>query len=322
MARIISMLVALAFLFLGNASELFGQSYPNHAISLILSMAPGDALDVAGRLMADELAKLLKVPVIPLNKPGASATVGTDAVVKAKNDGYTILLTNNASLIYAKVLQPEIVPYDPFKDLTPLGLSTISPAIVAVRNDAPYKNFKELVEYAKRNPGKIRCGTPGVGSGAHFNVEIIKTLTGAEITFVPYKGASPGVTALLGGHVETTSMAIGVLISHMRSGSIKGVLASNKVPEFPEIPTLKQLGYNQDLLGIWFAFFAPVGVQPQIRETLVSAIERAVKDPTISSKLAQMGMVQEFEPPEKLLASMHEEYKMVEEVARRSGMVK
>ena len=103
-----------------GASELFAQKYPDRPITLVIPMAPGDGLDIAGRLMAEELSKLLKVPIVPLNKPGATATLGTDMVVKAKKDGYTILLTNSASIINAKVLQPEIVPYDPFKDLTPL----------------------------------------------------------------------------------------------------------------------------------------------------------------------------------------------------------
>jgi tripartite-type tricarboxylate transporter receptor subunit TctC len=257
-----------------------------------------------------------------MNKPGATGAVGTDAVVKAKKDGYTILFTNSASIIYTKILHPENVPYDSFKDLTPLGLATISPVLIVVGGDAPYKNFKELIDYAKKNPGKVRCGTPGVGSVSDFNIEIIKSLTGAEMTIVPFKGASPAVSALLGGHVEAIAAAAGPLISHMRSGKMKGIVTSRTFPEFSDIPTLKQLGYSQDLLGVWFAYFSPAGIPAPIMGTLVSAIEKVVQDSTISSKLAQLGMVQEFEPPEKLLTRMHEEYKMVETIAKRAGMVK
>jgi len=322
MSKVRSILVIVAFLFLGGVSELLGQGYPDRAINVIIPMAPGDGLDVSGRLMAEELGKLLKVPIVPSNKPGATGTVGTDAVVKAKKDAYTILFTNSASIIYTRILHRENVPYDSFKDLTPLGLSTISPVLVVVRDDAPYKNLTELVDYAKKNPGKVRCGTPGVGSVSDFNMEIIKAHTGAEITIVPFKGASPAITALLGGHVETIVTAIGPLITHMRGGKIKGIITSNKLPEFPDIPTFKQLGYRQDLLGVWFAYFAPAGITAPITETLVSCIEKVVNDPTLSSKLAQMGMIQEFEPPEKLLARMHEEYKVVEEIAKKSGMIK
>jgi tripartite-type tricarboxylate transporter receptor subunit TctC len=322
MGKIVLALLSTFVFVLGSGSGLLGQEYPDKAINMVIPMAPGDGLDVSGRLMAEELGKLLKVSIIPMNKPGATGAVGTDAVVKAKKDGYTLLFTNSASIIYTKILHPENVPYDSFKDLTPLGLATISPVLIVVGGDAPYKNFKELIEYAKKNPGKVRCGTPGVGSVSDFNVEIVKSLTGAEITIVPFKGASPAVTALLGGHVEAIAAAAGPLISHMRSGKMKGIVTSSTFPEFSDIPTLKQLGYPQDLLGVWFAYFSPAGTPASITGTLVSVIEKVVHDPAISSKLAQLGMVQEFEPPEKLLRRMHEEYKMVEEIAKRAGMVK
>ena len=322
MTKAILISVAMFIFVFGGALCLFGQGYPDRAINLVISMAPGDGVDVSGRLVADELAKLLKVPVIPVNKPGAAGGVGTDMVAKARNDGYTILLTPSASIIYNRVLHPQDVSYDSFKDLAPLGLSTISPALMVARGDAPYKDFKEMMEYAKKNPGMVRCGTPGVGSVSDFDMEIIKTLAGVNITIVPFKGASPAITAVLGGHIDAVIAAVGPLISHVRSGKVKGVLISDKFSEFPEIPTLKQLGYPQDLLGIWFAFFGPSGLSPQIKETLVLAIQKAVKDPVVSSKLSQLGMIQEFEPPEKLLARMQEEYKMVEEIAKRTGMVK
>jgi len=217
MAKPIFILVTLFILVLGSTPCLFGQGYPDRAINLIISMAPGDGVDVVGRLLAEEMAKSLKVPIVPMNKPGAAGGVGTDMVVKAKNDGYTVLLTPSASIIYNKVLHPQDVNYDSFKDLTPLGLSTITPALIVARNDAPYKNFNEMMEYAKKNPGMVRCGTPGVGSVSDFDMEIIKTLAGVNITIVPFKGASPAITAVLGGHVDAVIAAIGPLISHVRS---------------------------------------------------------------------------------------------------------
>ena len=322
MSKVVSILASVTFLFLVGASELFGQGYPDRAINVIIPMAPGDGLDVSGRLMAEELGNLLKVPIVPLNRPGASGTVGTDTVVKAKKDGYTLLFTNSASIIYTRILHPENVPYHSFRDLAPLGLSTISPVLMVAREDAPFKNLKELVDYTKKNPGKVRCGTPGVGSVSDFNMEIIKAATGADITLVPFKGAMPAITALLGGHVETIITAIAPLIGHLRSGKMRGIATSNGFPEFPDIPTFKQMGYPQDLLGVWFAYFAPSGIPAPIAGTLISAIEKVVNDPAISSKLAQMGMIQEFESPEKLLTRMHEEYKIVEEIARKSGMIK
>jgi tripartite-type tricarboxylate transporter receptor subunit TctC len=322
MSKNIPILILITMLIFGSALNLFAQDYPDRPITLVIPMAPGDAVDISGRLIVDELTKLLKVPVTPLNKPGAGGVVGTDLVVKSKKDGYTILLANNSALISAKILNPENVPYDALKDLTPLGMCTVAPTLITVKNESPYKNLKDLVEYAKKNPGKIRCGTPGVGTLADFNVPIIEKLTGAKMTIVPFKGASPSVSALLGGHVETVASAITPVINHLRSGELRGVVISKKLPEFPDIPTLKQLGYQQDLFGIWIAYFAPPGIPNQIKETLVSAIEKVAKDPMISSKMAKMGLVYEFEPPEKVLASMVEEYKMSEEIAKKFGLVK
>jgi len=322
MLKRIFILVITPFLIFCSASQLFAQKYPDRPITLIIPMAPGDALDICGRLMADELSKLLKVLVTPLNKPGATATLGTDMVVKAKKDGYTILLTNSASIITAKVLQPEIVPYDPFKDLTPLGMFNYMPMIIVIPKDAPYKNVKELVEYAKKNPDKIRCGTAGVKSISDFNVELFQILTETKITTIPFKGATPSVTALLGGHIEVGSLTITPYLSHMRSGVVKGIVVSKNFPEFPNIPTLKQLGYKQDLIDVWNALFAPAGVPTEVTEILVPAIEKVVRDPAISSKLAEMGIYQEYLPPDKLLVKMQEESRMVEEIAKKFRMVK
>jgi tripartite-type tricarboxylate transporter receptor subunit TctC len=179
-----------------------------------------------------------------------------------------------------------------------------------------------MVEFAKKNPGKIRVGTVGAGSVGHFTLEIINSLTGAGLTMVPFKGASPGVTALLGGHVEGGVLALGTLLSHVKSGAMKGILTSNKIPEYPEIPTLTQLGYRQNLLGVWLAFFAPAGVPAEVTKALVPAIEKVVKDPAIGSKLAALGMVQDYVPPEKLFAEIREEHRTVEETAKKAGLIK
>jgi len=302
--------------------HLGAQGYPNQVINVVMPLAAGDAADIACRAMAEELSKLLKVPVIVVNKPGAGGTLGTDSAVKAKKDGYTILLTNNAALIYNRILTPESVQYDPFKDLTPLGLATRFPLLLMVRPDAPYKTFNELVEFSKKNPGKVRVGTVGAGSVGHFTLEIINSLTGAGLIMVPFKGASPGVTALLGGHVEGGLLALGTLVSHMKSGAMKGILATNKIPEYPEIPILTQIGYRQNLFGVWLAFFAPSGVPAEITKTLVPAIEKAVMEPAVVSKLAGLGMIQDYVPPEKLFTEIREEHRTVEEIAKKAGLVK
>src|SRR5512132_3618955 len=137
------------------------QGYPKQPITLIIPLAPGDATDVAGRTIGEGLSKLLKVPVVAVNRPGAGGTIGTDSAAKAPKDGYTILITNNASLVFNRVLTPEAVPYDPYKDLTALGMAVRTPIVLAVHKDVPFKNFAEMIDYGKKNPGGIRIGTLG-----------------------------------------------------------------------------------------------------------------------------------------------------------------
>ena len=298
------------------------QGYPTQPINLVIPLAPGDATDVAGRAIGDELAKLLKVPVVPVNRPGAGGTIGTESTVKAPKDGYTILITNNASVVYSRILTPETVSYDPFKDITALGLVARTPILLAVRSEAPYKTFTEMVAFAKKNPGGIRIGTVGVGSVGHFTVEIVNSLTGIDVTMVPFKGAGPGVTAALGGHIEGVAVAQGVAAPHIKSGAMRGILISSSAPEFPQIPTLAQLGYKENLLGVWSAFFAPAGVSPEISKSLIGALEKVMREPSVAPRLAHLGMVADYVPPEKLLAEIREEHRAVEQIAKKAGLVK
>lgn len=298
------------------------QGYPKQPINLIIPLAPGDATDVAGRTISEGISKLLKVPVVAVNRPGAGGTIGTDSAVKATKDGYTILITNNASLVFNRILTPEAVPYDPFKDLTPIGMAVRTPIVLAVNSNAPFKNFAEMVEYGKKNPGNVRVGTVGPGSVGHFTVEIVNSLTGADMTMIPFKGAGPAVTAALGGHIEGAAAAQGVVAEHLKAGTMRGIVASTKMPEFPQIPTLTQLGYKQNLLGVWSAFFAPAGVPAEVSKTLISALEKVVKDPAVASKLGNLGMVADYVPPDKLIAEIREEHRTVEQIAKKAGLIK
>jgi len=147
-------------------------------------------------------------------------------------------------------------------------------------------------------------------------------LTEMKMTTVPFKGASPSVTALVGGHVEAGALTITPYLPHMRSGEVKGIVVSRNFPEFSNIPTLKQLGYKQDLFDVWSAFFAPAGVPAQVIEILVPALEKVIRDPAIYAKLAELGTYQEYLSPDKVTMRMKEEFKIVEEVAKRFGMMK
>ena len=288
----------------------------------MIPLTPGDATDIAARAMGEELAKLLKVAVVPVNRPGAGGALGTDSVVKAARDGYTILITINAALTFRRVLDPQNVQYDPLKDLTPLGLTTRIPSILAVRDNLPYRSFAEMVEHAKKNPGAVRAGTVGAGSVGDFTVQLVNSLAGAQITMVPFKGAAPAITALRGGHIEGVALALGALSGQLKSGAMKGIVISSKFPDFPAIPTMTELGYPQNLLGVWLGFFAPAGVSAEVTGALVPAVEKVARDPAIAARLAALGMLQDYAPPEKLAEEIRDEHRAVEGIAKKAGLIK
>ena len=222
------------------------QDYPNRPIQLIITLAPGDGLDVTGRAIAAEITKILKTSVIPMNKTGGAGTAGADYVAKGKKDGYNILYTNS-SLIYTYAMNVDSVPYNPLQDLEPLCVTASVPLFIAVKAESPWKSFSELLGYMKENPGKIRGSSSGFGSIGHFGYEVIRAETGAAITMIPYKGAMPGFTALLGGHVEVAIPSLTVILPQLAAGKVRALLASRKIPEYPNIPTLTELGYKQDM---------------------------------------------------------------------------
>ena len=300
------------------APPIQSQTYPSHPIQMVIPMAAGDMLDLTGRAIASKLSEVLKTPVIPINKPGGGGTVGGDFVAKGRKDGYTILY--GFSAVYnAHAMNPESVPYNPLQDLEPLCLAVSFPLTLAVRTDSPWKSFQDLVDYMQKNPGKIRGSTGGIGTGGHIGYEIISVETGAAITMVPYKGASPAVTAILGGHVEVTSVAKSLLAPHIKAGTLRGLLNSQKVPEFPDIPILTQLGYKRNLPSVRCPFFVPIGVPDSVKNILISALEESIKSPEVVKNIRNLGVIEDYKPAGEFKKMMIEEYETVREFFKTSG---
>jgi tripartite-type tricarboxylate transporter receptor subunit TctC len=305
-----------------GVQTLQAQPYPNHSIQLVIPGAPGDAGDIAGRLLMEELTKILKTPIVAVNKPGGAAAVGTDFVAKSKKDGYTLLYGITAGTIYSPALSPETIPYEPTRDLEPLGFHAFFPCIFSVQSEAPWKNFPEVIDYAKSNPGKFRCSTLGVGSINHFQLEIIKSLTNADITMIPFKGASPAVTGLLGGHVEATFVALAVSEAHQRSGKLRGILLDRKVADLPDIPTLRELGYMRDLPSPWAGVYGPAGMSEEAKKVLIPAIEKAIKNADVMSRMQKMWFLPSYKPPAEHRSLWVEDYENAKTLSKKIGLVK
>lgn len=298
------------------------QPYPNRPIQLIIPGAAGSILDIAGRLSGEELGKILGTQVIPIVKPGAGFTLGTDFVVKSKKDGYTLCYTNSSGIVYARVLNPETVPYDPEKDLDALGLHLFIPNAIAVQASSPWKSFAELLDYAKKNPNKLRVSTTGIGSTAHLNLEVIQSLTGTQFNHVPFKGGEAVITALLGGHVEVTFDAINKITPHVQSGKMRVLLLTNKMSTLPDIPTINDLGYKEELFSSWFGMYGPAGLPDEVKKVLIPAVEKTFKNPELKAKLEKMEFAVHYGSPAELRRLAAEGYEKGVALARKIGLRK
>jgi len=294
--------------------------YPDRPIQLIIPYVAGATGDITSRMLADELEKIIGQKIIPNNKPGAGTVLGAETAIRAKKDGYTLFYGGASPFVYAPIANPEVVHYDPAKDVEPLGFHYFFPTVVGVKADAPWKTFPEFVDYAKKNPGKIRITSIGVGSSTHFAIELLQSITGIKLTHVPFEGGETVITAVLGGHVEATLDGFGKLKPHVEAGRMRILLIDPKKPNYPEIPTLKELGYKQGLPATWFALWAPAGVPEEVKKVLIPAVEKAVK--ATKPKIDALGSICEYKDPEELRKLRDDEYKQMYEIAIRIGLRK
>jgi tripartite-type tricarboxylate transporter receptor subunit TctC len=317
-----TVLLSVWALSMGGVKNLEAQPYPSRPIDLIVTHDPGSAADTAGRLFAEEFGKILKTPVIVINKPGAGSTLGADAVAKGRKDGYSLLYATVSAVVYTKASNPEVVPFDPAKDLEPLGFHCFFPVLLAVQANSPWKTFSEAIDYARKNPGSFRVSVPGQGNIDHYNVEIIQSLTDTKFTVVPFKGAAAAITALLGGHVDAAAIALPLAYPHVKAGKLRILVVSNKIREFPDVPTINELGYKQDLLYPWFALYAPTGVPDDVKKVLIPAIEKVVKNPEIEAKLEKLGFMVEYRPPAEQGKLQESDYARARSLALKLGLGK
>ncbi|HUJ89287.1 MAG TPA: tripartite tricarboxylate transporter substrate binding protein [Syntrophorhabdales bacterium] len=316
--------ILLAFLFvIGTApspSSSFAAGYPDHTIQLIIPNVAGAGMDISGRLLAEEMGQIIGTKIIAINKPGAGTVLGVEAGVRAKKDGYTLIYGSAGALVYAPLANPEVVRFDPAKDLEPLGFYCFLPTVVGVRADAPWKTFAQFIDYAKKNPGKLRITSIGVGSQPHFVIELIQSLTGAQFTHVPFEGGESVITAILGGHVEAAVDTYAKLKPHVEAGRMRILVMDPKRPGSPEIPGMKELGYKQALPATWFGMYAPAGIPDEVKKILVPAIEKAVK--ITKPKIEMLGMTCEYKSPAEQRQLRDEEFKQMSELAARMGLRK
>jgi tripartite-type tricarboxylate transporter receptor subunit TctC len=282
-----AIVIALA----ATLSPATADDYPTKPIKLIIPYPGGSGGDVSGRILAQEMSKILGRNVFVENRAGALGTIGSGLAVRAPADGYTLLLGNPGTHGAASTMIPNL-SYDPIDDFTPISMVNKNLLAVMVNKDLPVNTLAELIAYAKANPGKLSYGTPGVGTPHWLAGETLKKLAGIDVLHVPFQGGAPAMSALLGGHVLVVVGSLSTGVEQYKSGQIKmlGIAEPTRIAEFPEVPAVAELYPGFDFSG-WWGLFGPRGLPQPIVERLNAAVRDSLAIPELKSAFEAAGFV-------------------------------
>jgi tripartite-type tricarboxylate transporter receptor subunit TctC len=279
------------------ASPVWADTWPSRPIKWIVPFAPGGPTDIFSRTVAQQLQVALGQPVVVENRGGAGGGVGMQALAKAAPDGYTIGLSTTGTQTINPALYGERVGYDPIKDFTPLTLAVSYVNMLVINANHPAKNLKELVEYAKANPGKVSFGSAGNGSSNHLSGEVLKMLTGTQMQHVPYRGSALAMNDTISGQITFMFDILNVAIPQSRSGRVRAlaVTSGKRSPYLPEVPTMEEAGvpgYSAAGSDLWFGIMAPAGLPKPVADRLQRELVKVLRSP----EMRQAIRAQFFEP--------------------------
>jgi tripartite-type tricarboxylate transporter receptor subunit TctC len=306
----------------GPTAGALAQSYPARPIEFIIPFAPGGPTDTAIRLIQPTLSANLGVPVVLVNKAGGGGAIGMDGVAKAKPDGYTLAATVRSTLTILPATQPD-VPYK-ISDFAPIGTYAVDSQVVMVKSGAPWKTLEELIEHAKKSPGKLTYGSAGQGTNSFFTMELLKLSHGLDIGHVPFGGSGPVKNALLGGHVQVGAAALSPVLSVIRSGDVIPLVtsATRRNPAVPDVPTFTEKGQPDISLSTWAELWAPARTPKPVMDRLAQALEKTMKDPGVVAAIEKAGMQVEHNDPAATLKLVERENDVVRAAARKLGLTK
>ncbi len=288
MTRLLAALLTLTLaLSLGASAQ---ERFPNRPISLVAPFPPGGIADLTARPVAAAMEKVLKNPVVVVNKTGAAGAVGMSFVANSKPDGYTLLLAlSSISIIPEADKLFDRKPAYTMDQLTPIALISADPTILVVHADRPWRSVKELVEDAKKRPGEISFSSSGVYGTLHMATEMLSHAAGVKFKHVPYGGAGPALTAILGGHVDMLASGPAVVLPHIKAGKLRPLAGwgTKRVAAIPDLPTFKELGYDIEFY-IWAGVFAPTGTPAPVLKVVRDAVRQAVQDLDFKTAMAKI----------------------------------
>ena len=274
----------------GLAQHSAADAYPTRPIRLVVPYAPGGVSDITGRIVAQKMTELLGQPMVVENRAGAGGMVGTGSVAKSEPDGYTIVLSS----LSAYAIGPRLVKaplYDPVRDFTPIAAVALAPTILTINTALPLQNLKELIAFARANPGKLTYGSSGIGSVAHISAEVLRASTGIELLHVPYKSAAQAYPDMIAGSVSMVFDALPSAIQYIRSGKARPIamMSDRRASLVPDVPTFAEAGYPEATLRLWVGLHGPANLPVAIVQKLNETAARAVAAADVRERFTAVG---------------------------------
>jgi len=303
------------------SSAVHAQSYPNRSVRVIIPWPPGQATDLAARLVGEKLSQQLGQPFVMENKPGAGGSIGTDAVAKAAPDGYTLLAASSGPISIMPNLQK--TPYEPLRDLAPVSLIATVPFALVVAPSFPAQNAKEFLALVRANPGKYTFASSGTGATAHMFAELFNSMAQIKALHVPYKGSVPALTDVIGGQVAYAIETVAATGSHIKSGKLKtfGVTTARPSAGLPDVPTLADAaeipGYD---CAAWVGYAAPAGTPRDILARLAVEIQKAMQSADLKERYIPLGMDLASNSPDEMGAYMKREQARYAQIIKNAGI--
>jgi tripartite-type tricarboxylate transporter receptor subunit TctC len=288
-------LASLGWLATGPLQAQAQTPYPNQTIKFIVPYAAGGATDALARMVAQKVQDNWQQPVVVENKPGAGGTIGANLVAKGPADGHTVLFTIVALLQQMTLMK---LPYDPIKDFAPISRVAVSPSVLAAAPNLPINTLPEFIKLVKAEPGKHSIGSYGPGTSAHLQGALLNLQAGLDLTHVPYQGAAPLVTSMLGGQLTSAFLDAGSSRQHLPKFKLLGVTGTERLSWLPNVPTLKEQGLNSYEPMGWFGLFLPAATPRPVVDKFSLEIQRVLKLPEVREKIEAMGLIPSNDTPE------------------------
>jgi tripartite-type tricarboxylate transporter receptor subunit TctC len=314
--RIVSALVAWLV-----ACAALAQGYPNRAVRVVVPWPPGQATDIAARVVAQKLQESLSQPFVIENKPGAGGAIGSDIVAKSPADGYTLLAASSGPLSIMPNLQK--IPYDPLKDFAPVGMVAVTPFALVTHPSFPAANAMEFVALLRANPGKYTFSSSGTGATAHLVTELFNAMAQVQARHVPYKGSAPALADVMNGEISYAIETVAATAPHIKSGRVKtfGVSTARRSAALPDVPPLAEsAGLPQYDIAGWIGYAAPAGTPHEFVARLSGEIRKALANDDLKERMVSLGLDAVSTTPEEMAAYMRREQERYGEIIRNANI--